>query len=137
MRDVRNLESMLPPLEMQKGDLSLFEKLRERRACRKKWQRSQSFGCRLRFVVRAPGAEFAQQFEIENRKGVIVTQVEEGSPADDAGFQEGDIVRSINRQPVKNVQEFGALLKKLKGEKTALFLVERGDARVFLAVKIK
>ena len=81
--------------------------------------------------------EIAQQFEIENRKGVIVTQVEEGSPAEDAGFQEGDIVRSINRQPVKNVQEFGNLLKKLKGEKTALFLVERGDARIFLAVKIK
>ncbi len=81
--------------------------------------------------------EVAQQFEIENRKGVIVTQVEDGSPADDAGFQEGDIVRSVNRQPVKNVQEFGGVLKKLSGEKTVLFLVERGDARIFLAIKIK
>ncbi len=81
--------------------------------------------------------EIAQQFEIENRKGVIVTHVDDGSPADDAGFQDGDIVRAINRQPVKNAQEFGTLLKKLKGEKTVLFLVERGDARIFLAVKIK
>jgi len=81
--------------------------------------------------------EIAQQFEIENRKGVIVSQVEGGSPADDAGFQEGDIIRSVNRQPVKNAQEFGAVLKKLKGETTVLFLVERGDARIFLAVKIK
>ncbi len=81
--------------------------------------------------------EIAQQFEIENRKGVIVSQVEGGSPADDAGFQEGDIIRSINRQPVKNVAEFGSVLKKLKGEKTVLFLVERGDARIFLAVKVK
>ena len=81
--------------------------------------------------------EIARQFEIENRKGVIVTQVEDGSPADDAGFQDGDIVRSINRQAVRNVQEFGSLLKKFKGEKTLLFLVERGDARIFLAVKMK
>lgn len=81
--------------------------------------------------------EIAKQFEIENRKGVIVTQVEGGSPAEDAGIQEGDIVRSINRQPVKNVQEFGAVLKKLKDEKTALFLVERGESRIFLAVKLK
>ena len=81
--------------------------------------------------------EIARQFEIENRKGVIVTQVEDGSPADDAGFQDGDIVRSVNRQAVRNVQEFGSLLKKFKGEKTLLFLVERGDARIFLAVKMK
>ncbi len=81
--------------------------------------------------------EIARQFEIENRSGVIVTQVEDGSPADDAGFQDGDIIRSVNRQPVKNVHEFGALVKKLKGEKSALFLVERGDARIFLAVKLK
>ncbi len=79
--------------------------------------------------------EIGQQFEIENRKGVVVTGVEGGSPADDAGFQEGDIVRSVNRQAVKNVQEFGSVLKKLKDEKTVLFLVERGDARIFLAVK--
>jgi len=81
--------------------------------------------------------EIAQQFEIENRKGVIVTHVEDGSAADDAGFQDGDIIRSINRQPVKNLQEFGNVLKKLKGEKTVLFLVERGDARIFLAVKVR
>ncbi len=81
--------------------------------------------------------EIAEQFDIENRKGVIVTQVEGGSPADDAGFQEGDIVRSVNREPVKNVQEFGKALKKLNGDKSVLFLVERGDARIFLAVKVK
>jgi len=81
--------------------------------------------------------ELAQRFEIENAKGVLVTGVEGGSPAEDAGFQEGDIVRQINRQPVPNVAEFGKLMKKIKGDKTVLFLVERGDARLFLAVKNK
>lgn len=81
--------------------------------------------------------EIAQRFEIENAKGVIVTTVEGGSPADDAGFQEGDIVRQINRQPVRNTAEFGKLMKKHKSDKSVLFLVERGEGRLFLAVKNK
>ncbi|NJD63292.1 MAG: DegQ family serine endoprotease [Deltaproteobacteria bacterium] len=81
--------------------------------------------------------EVARHLEIENRKGVLVTSVEPGSPADDAGFQEGDVVRQINREAVANAAEFQKSMKKVKSEKTVLFLVERGDARLFLAVKNK
>ncbi len=81
--------------------------------------------------------EIAQRFEIGNAKGVLVTSVEGGSPADEAGFQEGDIVRQVNRQPVPNVAEFAKLMKKFKGDKTILFLVERGESRMILAVTMK
>jgi serine protease Do len=81
--------------------------------------------------------EIAKHFEIENRKGVLVTAVEPGSPADDAEFREGDIIRQINRQAVANASEFQKMMTKVKGEKTVLFLVERGDARIFIAVKNK
>jgi serine protease Do len=81
--------------------------------------------------------ELAKRFEIEDTKGVLVTSVEDGSPADDAGIQEGDIIRQIDRKPVSNVAEFGKLMKKYKDEKTILFLVERGGNRMFLMVKIK
>jgi serine protease Do len=79
--------------------------------------------------------DVAKHLEIENRKGVLVTSVEPGSPADDAGFQEGDVVRQINREAIANAAEFQKRLTKVKGEKSVLFLVERGDARIFLAVK--
>jgi serine protease Do len=79
--------------------------------------------------------EVAKHLEIENRKGVLVTSIEPGSPADDAGFQEGDIVRQINREAIANAAEFQKRLTKVKGEKSVLFLVERGEARIFLAVK--
>jgi len=81
--------------------------------------------------------EVARHFDVENRNGVLVSAVESGSPAEDAGFQEGDIIRQINRQPVKDTAAFQKVMKSLKGEKTILFLVERGDARIFLAVKNK
>ncbi len=83
----------------------------------------------------------AQRFEIENTKGVVVTGVADGSPAEDAGFNEGDIIRAILRQnkrdPVTNAAEFAKLMKKFQSDKTILFLVERGDARILLTVKNK
>ena len=83
--------------------------------------------------------EIAQRFEIENTKGVVVTGVADGTPAEDAGFNEGDIVRAILRQdkriPVTNAAEFAKLVKKFQSDKTMLFLVERGEARILLTVK--
>jgi serine protease Do len=83
--------------------------------------------------------EIAQRFQIENTKGVVVTGVEDGSPAEEAGFNEGDILRVILRQnkriPVTNAAEFAKLVKQFQSDKTILFLVERGDARLLLTVK--
>jgi len=83
--------------------------------------------------------EIAQQFEIENTKGVVVTGVADGSPAEDAGFNEGDIIRALLRQdkriPVTNAAEFASLVKKFQSDKTILFQVERGEGRILLTVK--
>jgi len=79
--------------------------------------------------------EVARHLDIENRKGVLVSSVESGSPAEDAGFREGDVIRAINRILVQDSKEFEQRMKKVKEEKTVLFLVERGEGRIFLAVK--
>lgn len=83
--------------------------------------------------------EIAQRFEIADTKGVVVTGVEDGSPAEDAGFNQGDIIRAIVRQnkrdPVTNAAEFAKLVKKFQSDKTILFLVERDEARILLTVK--
>jgi len=83
--------------------------------------------------------EIARRFEIGNTKGVVVTGVADGTPAEEAGFNEGDIVRAILRQdkriPVTNAAEFAKLVKKFQSDKTMLFLVERGESRLLLTVK--
>jgi serine protease Do len=83
--------------------------------------------------------EIAQRFEIGNTKGVVVTGVADGTPAEEAGFNEGDIIRAFLRQdkriPVTNAAEFAKLVKKFQSDKTMLFLVERGEARILLTVK--
>ena len=98
-------------------------------------------GKSLGLTVQDITPEMAQRFSIENTKGVVVTGVADGSPAEDAGFNEGDIIRAILHQdkriPVTNAAEFTKLVKKFQPEKTLLFLVERGDARILLTVKNK
>ena len=47
-------------------------------------------------------------------QGVVVTDVDRGSAADALGLSRGDVVVSINQQPVKNPQEAAA---KLQGDR--------------------
>ena len=79
--------------------------------------------------------EIAQRLQVGNTKGVVVTGVEDGSPAEEAGFNEGDVIRQINRRPVSGMADFTKMAAKFKTDKTTLFLVERGDARILLTVK--
>jgi serine protease Do len=94
---------------------------------------SKNFGLTVQDIT----PEIAQRIGTENTKGVVVTGVADGSPAEDAGFTEGDIIRQVNRLPVSGMAEFTKLAAKSKADKTTLFLVERGDARILLTVKIK
>jgi len=80
---------------------------------------------------------FAKRFGISNTKGVLVTAVDSGSAAEDAGFQEGDIIRQVDGKPVSNVAEFSKLMEKHKGDKTVRFLVARGEIRLILAMSLK
>jgi len=59
--------------------------------------------------------EIAGQFGIENKEGVIIGRLEVNSPAYNAGLREGDIIREINRIPIKNIEGFNTVIKRLKG----------------------
>jgi serine protease Do len=77
--------------------------------------------------------EVAQQLGVEGGRGVLVSQVEPDSPADEAGIRRRDVILEVNQRPVANVREFS---KALSGsDKGALLLVRRGEAEIFVAVK--
>lgn len=46
--------------------------------------------------------ELAQAFNLARNSGVIISQIQPGSPAEDAGLRAGDIILSINGRTVKN-----------------------------------
>jgi len=68
-------------------------------------------------------------------KGVVVSAVEPGSTADDAGLRRGDVVLEVNREPVKDLPSYRKALKSATQGKSVLFLVRRGENTIFLALK--
>jgi serine protease Do len=67
-------------------------------------------------------------------KGVVIADVEDGSPAAEAGLQPGDIIQEINRKPVRTVSDFQAQLSSRSSD-TMLFLVNRDGRTMFVAIK--
>jgi serine protease Do len=69
--------------------------------------------------------ERAQRVGIEGQKGVIVSEIEPASFADDTGFQPGDIVSEVNGQSVTSVDEYRKAVAKLKAGDNVVFKVLR------------
>lgn len=66
--------------------------------------------------------------------GVMVSEVEQDTPAERAGLRSGDIIREINRKPVRSVQDFERLTGQLTAKSTVLLLITRGTATIFLSI---
>ena len=69
-------------------------------------------------------------------QGVVVTSVEPDSGADKAGLMPGDVIREINRQPVKSVKEFEKVSSGVKKGENVLILINRRGASLFLSAKV-
>jgi serine protease Do len=66
--------------------------------------------------------------------GVVVTDIEPESLAERAGLQKGDVIREINRKPVKDVRDFERLTSRLPSRSPVLLLVSRGNGTIFLSI---
>ena len=50
--------------------------------------------------------ELARAFELGDKRGILVNQVQENSPAEKGGILEGDIILELNDRQVRNVNDF-------------------------------
>jgi len=88
----------------------------------------EAFGMRVQPLT----PELAEQLSIEEAEGVVVSAVEPGSSADEAGLRRGDVILEVDQQPVASIEAFR---KATQGRDKALLLVRRADATIFVAVK--
>ncbi len=80
--------------------------------------------------------EIARRLGIdENEKGALIAAVQPGSKADQAGLQQGDIVKEVNRNPVQTAAALRTQIGKAKTGEAVQLLVKRGSAG-FMVVKI-
>jgi serine protease Do len=81
--------------------------------------------------------EAARRLGLNSTKGVLVVEVQPGSPADSIGLEPADIIREVNQRPVNNGSDFERAMRQGRRGERILLLVQRGDNAVFFALKRK
>jgi serine protease Do len=79
--------------------------------------------------------DIAEDLGLEHSRGVVITAVAPDGPGDEAGFQPGDVIREINRQPVQDLSDYRKIIATAKQNRNILFLVQREDNTMFLALR--
>ena len=68
-------------------------------------------------------------------EGVVVTDVELGSPAQRAGISRGDVILQVNRRPVTSPREADRALEQVPSGGTAFLLILRNGQQNFVTVR--
>jgi serine protease Do len=89
----------------------------------------------LGLTVQRLTPQMAESLGLEKSEGVVVTAVEPGSAADEAGIRRGDIILEVDRKTVRNLDEYKKAIAGSRKGRGVLFLVRRGDNTLFLALK--
>ena len=86
-------------------------------------------------VVQNITPEIARHLNLKDRRGVIVTDIQPGSPAESADLRAGDIIVEINKKPLRNVADFKELMKKASLKDGIVMLVKRENVTFYGVMK--
>ena len=75
--------------------------------------------------------ELAEHFSVNPTEGVIVVAVDKNGPADQSEIKAGDLITSVNQQPVTNPKQFHAALKHADLKKGVLLNLTSRDESWF------
>ena len=79
------------------------------------------FGLRVEDLT----SERARRAGLEGQRGVVVTEVEPASFADDIGFARADLIVEVNHEAVSSVSEYRHVVSRLKPGQSVVFKVMR------------
>jgi len=92
----------------------------------------------LGMTLRNLTPDMAERLEIpRGSKGVLVTAVEAGEAAEEAGLNRGDVIVSVNGAAVGSVTEFEHEIDRARPDGVARLRVRRQNAYSFLVLKLK
>ncbi|MDA8165561.1 MAG: DegQ family serine endoprotease [Desulfobacteraceae bacterium] len=81
--------------------------------------------------------EMARSLGIGQTTGVLVAEVEPGSPAAESGLRPGDLILEVNRRKVDDVAAFRETMGRVASGRTVLFLIKRDANTLFVAMRKK
>lgn len=80
--------------------------------------------------------EIARHLGLDSKEeGVVISSVKGGSAAQEAGLQSGDLIKEINRKPVKNLEDYREALETATQEAGLLLLVKRSKGTFYAVLK--
>lgn len=93
----------------------------------------------LGLSVQTLTSELARRLGYEDLSGVVVTEVESGSPAEEKGIQPGDLITEVNRATVRNLRQWNEAVKKASEKGKVLLRVrnENGTRLVLITLDEK
>ncbi|MCD6384832.1 DegQ family serine endoprotease, partial [Candidatus Sumerlaeota bacterium] len=80
--------------------------------------------------------ELAKEFKIRDNKGVLVTQVFSDSPAEEAGFQPGDVIVEVDGDKIEDIDELRNMIAFMRPGTEVEIVVIRDGHRKTLDVTI-
>jgi serine protease Do len=90
---------------------------------------------RLGLEISTLTAEMARQLGIRDVTGVVITSVQEGSPADAAGLEAGMAIIQVGRKTLKTAADFAAATKDADMKKGVMLLVRTAEGSRFVVVR--
>jgi serine protease Do len=90
----------------------------------------------LGLSVKELNPEIARRFNLDVDKGVIITEVLQGTPAGDAGLRPGDLIIEIDKNHITDLSQYSQAVSKAKPGSTVLILVKRENNTVYAALRI-
>jgi len=121
IRDGKNLEV----------NITIDELKEETAQISKKPEIEKDFG----LVVQNITPEISKHLNIKDKKGVIVTDVLPGSPAQNIDIRSGDIIKEINRKPVRNINDFKETMKKANVKEGIVLLIKRENMTFYIVLR--
>jgi serine protease Do len=89
----------------------------------------------LGLTVQRLTPQMAESLGLEKAEGVVVSAVESGSTAEEAGIRRGDVIMEVDRKAVRTLDEYKKAVAGVRKGRGVLFLVRRGESTLFLALK--
>ncbi|MCC6502926.1 MAG: DegQ family serine endoprotease [Deltaproteobacteria bacterium] len=92
---------------------------------------------RLGLSAQAITPEIVKRLGKKVTDGVIISGMKADGPAATAGLRRGDIIREIDRKPIRNMRDYSRALSETAKNDVILFLIERGESTIYVVVKPK
>jgi serine protease Do len=68
-------------------------------------------------------------------KGVVITSIDEASPAAAAGLNRGDVIQEVNHKPVTNVADYQKAIAASPANQPLLLLINEGGITRYVVVE--